>query len=363
PDRYNENNLLQHTEEFCTRQFGEAYGKEAARLINLYTKYNRRVTPELLNENTYSLHNYDEFKTVTDDYKSLLLDALKLNYLLPQEARDAYDQLVLFPIHACANLYEMYYAVAMNKDLAKKNDPAANSWADKAKEFYVRDSLLTIHYNKEIAGGKWNHIMDQTHIGYTYWQQPPRNVMPKTQTIPLTQTAPLPPIFVENDGYVSIEAAHYARATNGTNTSWIVIPDLGKTLSGVTTTPVTITPDNDTYLEYEIELSSTGEIKVEVLISPTLNFNANRGLRYAVSFDGGEEQIVNINKEYNQRQMERWQANSINSTVTTHTVSASGKHTLRFRTLDPGIVLQKILIDTGGLKPSYLGTSESKTKK
>ncbi|KAA6319455.1 hypothetical protein EZS27_030653, partial [termite gut metagenome] len=97
PDRYNENNLLQHTEEFCTRQFGEAYGKEAARLINLYTKYNRRVTPELLNENTYSLHNYDEFKTVTDDYKALLLDALKLNYLLPQEARDAYDQLVLFP--------------------------------------------------------------------------------------------------------------------------------------------------------------------------------------------------------------------------------------------------------------------------
>ncbi|KAA6323834.1 hypothetical protein EZS27_026766, partial [termite gut metagenome] len=42
-------------------------------------------------------HNYDEFKTVTDDYKALLLDALKLNYLLPQEARDAYDQLVLFP--------------------------------------------------------------------------------------------------------------------------------------------------------------------------------------------------------------------------------------------------------------------------
>lgn len=100
---------------------------------------------------------------------------------------------------------------------------------------------------------------------------------------------------------------------------------------------------------------------MEVLISPTLNFNANRGLRYAVSFDGGEEQIVNTNKEYNQRQMERWQASSINSTVTTHTVPASGKHTLRFRALDPGIVLQKILIDMGGLKPSYLGASESKT--
>jgi hypothetical protein len=312
-----------------------------------------------LNENTYSLHNYDEFKTVTDDYKALLLDALKLNYLLPQEMRDAYDQLVLFPIHACANLYEMYYAVAMNRDLAGKNDPAANCWADKAKDLYVCDSLLTIHYNKEIAGGKWNHIMDQTHIGYTYWQQPPRNVMPETQTVPFAQTASLPPVFVENDGYVSIEAEHYARANEG-NARWIVIPDLGKTLSGVTTTPVSVNPDKDTYLEYGMELSSTGEIKVEVLVSPTLNFNTNRGLRYAVTLDNGEEQIVNINKEYSQRQMERWQANSINSTTTVHTVPVSGKHTLRFRALDPGIVLQKILIDTGGLKPSYLGAFESK---
>ncbi|KAA6328836.1 hypothetical protein EZS27_022298, partial [termite gut metagenome] len=318
--------------------------------------------PELLNENTYSLHNYDEFKTVTDEYKALLLDALKLNYLLPQEAHDAYDQLVLFPIYACVNLYEMYYAVAMNKDLAEKNDPEANGWADKARELYVCDSLLTLHYNKEIADGKWNHIMDQTHIGYTYWQQPSRNVMPEIQTVPLSQTASLPPVFLESERYVSIEAEHYARANEG-NAGWMVIPNLGKTLSGVTTTPVSVNPDKDTYLEYEMELSSTGEIKLEVLVSPTLNFNANRGLRYSVAFDNGEEQIVNINKKYTKEQMEKWQANSINSTITIHVVPVSGKHTLRFRALDPGIVLQKILIDTGGLKPSYLGASESKIKK
>ncbi len=29
-------------------------------------------------------------------------------------------------------------------------------------------------YNHQIADGKWDHMMDQTHIGYTYWQQPPR---------------------------------------------------------------------------------------------------------------------------------------------------------------------------------------------
>ena len=93
-------------------------------------------------------------------------------------------------------------------------------------------------------------------------------------------------------------------------------------------------------------------------MSPTLNFNANKGLRYAVSFDGGQEQIVNVNGKYNQKTMEKWQANSINETLTLHKIETTGKHTLRFRVLEPGIVLQKIMMDLGGLKKSYLGAPE-----
>ncbi|MDL2305934.1 glycosyl hydrolase 115 family protein [Bacteroides sp. OttesenSCG-928-D19] len=358
PHRFNENNLLQHTEKFCARQFGEKYAKEAARLINLYTKYNRRITPELLDAKTYSLHNYDEFKRVTDEYKTLLLDAMKLNYLMPAETRDAFDQLVLHPISAMANLYEMYYAVAMNHDLAEKGDVQANCWADKVEECYTRDSLITIHYNKEIAGGKWNHMMDQTHIGYTYWQQPPYNVMPEVKRIRRNRMAPPSPVFMEKDGYVSIEAPNYTRAAKGKNTSWIVIPDLGKTLSAITTTPVTVQPDAETYLEYEMELASSGEAKVELILSPTLNFNENRGLRYAVSFDGGEEQIINFNGHY-RGELGKWQGEGIIKSATTHHIAAPGKHTLRIRALEPGILIQKILIDLGGLKPSFLGAPES----
>lgn len=362
PGRFHEDNLLEHTEEFCARQFGAQYAKEAAQLINTYTKYNARVTPELLNEKTFSLSNYSEFQKVVDDYRMLLLDALKLNYLLPADCRDAYDQLVLFPIQACANLYELYYAVAMNHDFASRKDIKANLWADKAEACYIRDSLLTRHYNKEISGGKWNHMMDQTHIGYTYWQQPEHNVMPALKRVPENRIAPLPPIFRETDGYVSMEAEHYTRAMDGVNTHWIVIPDLGKTLSGVTTMPVTLLPDRGNYLEYDMELTSIGDMKLNVLVSPTLNFNGNKGLRYAVSFDGDKEQIVNINQTYDIRLMESWQASSINRTVTIHRITTPGKHTLRFRSLDPGIVLQKLMLDTGGLKPSYLGAPESKNE-
>jgi hypothetical protein len=321
-----------------------------------------------LSDKTYSLKNYDELETVTNEYNALLLDAMNLNYLLPAAYKDAFDQLVLYPIAACANLYEMYYAVAKNKELAAQGNVLANEWANKVKACYQRDSLLSIHYNNEIANGKWNHFMDQTHIGYTYWASPDVNKMPKVQWVSVN-----PPVdkdgrrtFIEKDGYVSIEAEHFSAKKENDAVKWIVIPDFGKTLSGVTTTPVTATAQEDSkngpWLEYDMELTKTGEAKLKVLLAPTLNFNANKGLRYAVSIDGGPEQIVNFNEDSGDRIRESWVAAAIIESSTTFTISDPGKHTLRFRAIDPGIVLEKILLDLGGLKPSYLGAPESEFK-
>ena len=357
PAQFNSQNLLSHTEKWCAAQFGEKYSKEAARLIDTYTKYSRRITPELLNDTIYSLKNYNEFETVMNDFRALALDAFRLYQQIPAESRDAFDQLVLFPINAFSNLYEMYFAVAKNKELAKQNNPKANFWADKVKACFDRDSLLTVHYNTVISGGKWAHMMDQVRIGYTYWQQPERSVMPAVVRVEPTNKG----IFTEKDGYISMEAANFSRKNESANVRWEIIPNLGKTLSGITTFPQNYYPNSNEniYLEYDFQLESEGEFPVYILVSPTLNFNENKGLRYAVSVDGQQEQIVNINDKYDVRKMERWQAKSINQTITKHNFNKKGKHTLRFRVLEPGIVLQKIMIDTGGLKPSYLGAPES----
>jgi hypothetical protein len=95
-----------------------------------------------------------------------------------------------------------------------------------------------------------------------------------------------------------------------------------------------------------------------------LNFNANKGLRYAISFDGGVEQIVNVNQKYTEREFEGWQANHINQNKKRSIqLQLQVCIVLRIRVLEPGIVLQKIIIDTGGLKNSYLGAPESKLSK
>lgn len=362
PDQFNADNLLQHTEQWCAQQFGEKYAKKSARIINLYTKYNRRVTPELLNEKTYSLENYNEFETVVNDYRNLVIDAMRLYYLIPDTYKDAFDQLVVFPVNACSNLYEMYYAVAKNRFYVDQKDIQANYWADKAKECFERDSLLTLHYNNDIANGKWPHMMDQVRIGYTTWQQPDRSIMPKVEYI--MQTAQYKEkVFEEADGYVSIEAENYSRQQSEGNIKLTVIPHFGKTLSGITTLPVTSSPENKSvYLEYDMDMKTIGEGNLIILTAPTLNFNSNRGLRYAVSIDGGEEQVVNINGHY-KGELGKWQAESIIETSSKFKISTTGRHTIRFRVLDAGIVLQKIMLDMGGLKPSYLGAPQSQYTK
>lgn len=353
PDNFNSQNLNEHAINFCTQQFGEKYAKEAARILSTYAKYNRRVTPEMLSASTYSF-NYDEWPRVVSEYDKLLLDAYNLGASMPNDLKDAYDELILFPVQACDNLYNMYFAQAKNQQLAAINDQEANSWADKVEECFARDTELMNYYNHTIAGGKWNHIMDQVHIGYTSWNNPAKQTMPKVTRV---SKKPNHYTFEEKDGYVSIEAEHFTNATSNGNTSWNIIPDFGKTLSGITTLPVTKAPE-EMFLEYKINMTSKGNVKVILLLAPTLNFNHNKGLRYAISFNGEKEQIVNFNGSYD-GSLGEWQGNPIIKSVTAHNLNSNGECTLRFRPLDQGIVLEKIMIDAGGLKPSYLGAPET----
>jgi Rps23 Pro-64 3,4-dihydroxylase Tpa1-like proline 4-hydroxylase len=359
PKKFNAQNLFEFTENWAFEQFGEKHSKEIARLLNTYPKFNRRVTPEMLDSQTYSLENYNEFHNVVTDYKNLALDAYRVYNDLPEEYKDAYFQLVLYPIDACSNLYEMYLAQAQNKKFADQKDIQANYYADQVKTKFARDSILQNKYNNEIVGGKWPHIMDQMRIGYKNWYDSPKNILPDVKYIDESEKIERK-VFVEKEGYVAIEAEHFSKANNSKTIHWEVIPDFGKTKSGITTFPQNLYPDaqENIFIEYEIDFTSVGNFNVELLLAPTLNFNSNKGLGYEISFDGQKPQLINFNGKY-RGELGKWQAEHMIHVVTEHQILKAGRHTLRFRVLDPGIVLQKILINTGGLKPSYLGAPES----
>ena len=373
PDQYNPQNLTNHSVEFCRSIFGNTYAEEAARLLRTYAKFNRRVTPELLNMRTYSIANYDEWSRVCGEYDQLALDADALGKKLPADLQDAWFQLLGYPIKAMANLYDMYYAQAMNQRLAKKNDPMANAWADRVEECFKKDATLCNLYHN-MNGGKWNHMMDEQYIGYKSWNGPDKKIMPDVKRVegvaPAAITLPKPayityaqpkgtPTFAAQDGYVSIEAEHFTRKTDGKDAKWIVIPELGRTLSGITPQPVTAKVDGMA-LEYDMEIADEANAVVTLRFAPTLNFNGS-GLRYAISFDGGKEQEVNINGSFNGETGNDWHRQHVIDSQTIFSLKA-GKHTLRIRPLDNALVLQKILINLGGMHKSHLGPQETLAK-
>lgn len=471
PENYPLQQLNTYTENWASQQFGPGYAKEIAYLLNKYTQFNARRKPEMLDANTYSLVNYLEFERVTREYNQLAAQATELKQKLDDKFQDAYYQLVLFPILASSNLNQMYYTVARNQLYASQNRILANVMADSVVYLFKKDSLLTYHYNHTMANGKWNHMMDQTHIGYTNWQQPDYNKLPeitylarqdkpnmgvtldgskkwwpndktavtlpelnptgpqktyieifnqgnKSFTCKLESSSPfalfdkeeqiiadqkrfkisidwlkvpigrsmaeikvisdnqpsvavkLPiykpskkagqlPILVNNT--LAFEASQFSTKTETDSLHWLLIPNYGKTESGITTHPFNQPPNaiekDSPSLSYAFYAADTGMVEIHTILSPTLDFMNASGLKFGLALQNETPKLLNMHTQSNSNNWSDWVGNNCIETVSFHKIINSGANVITFYRVDDGVVLQKIILSKNKLKTSYLGTS------
>jgi GH35 family endo-1,4-beta-xylanase len=183
PERMPAQSLRAYTEGWVTRQFGAKHAPQIAEILRGYANINARRKPELLSPETYSLAHYREAETLVEEYRNLEKQADAIYADLPSEYKDAYYQLVLFPVKACANMNDLYVNTAKNRLYAQQGRVMTNDLAKRSEELYKKDAALTDEFHTVLAGGKWNNMMSQTHIGYTYWQQPKEQKMPEQKTI------------------------------------------------------------------------------------------------------------------------------------------------------------------------------------
>ena len=271
-----------------------------------------------------------------------------------------------------ANLYEMYYAQVMNHKLYKENNPQANEWADKVEQAFARDKALSDDYNNVMSGGKWKNMMIQKHIGYTSWNDNfPADTLPKIYRIENPEKAVGGYVFTGQDGYIAIEAEHYYSAKAAPDTEWTVIPYMGRTLSGMALMPYT-QPTDGASISYKIKLpKGIDKVTVHVIVKSTLAFHDRKGHEYSIGFEGGKDQTINFNHNLNElpenvysiyyptvarRIVEKKAKLNVPNT-------SDGMQTITFKPLDPGIVLEKLVVDYGGYKKSYLFMNESKSKR
>jgi glycosyl hydrolase family 115 (putative glucuronidase)/glycosyl hydrolase family 115 len=176
--------------------------------------------------------------------------------------------------------------------------------------------------------------------------------------------------FVETNGVVSIEAEHYSQIVirGGPAIMWAEIPGLGRTGDAMTLSPTTAfsikSEDVDIApsMNYSVWLFNAGKLNVTCYLLPTFPITTGQGLRYAIGFDNYPPQIVTVGADL-QTPSRQWSLNVLNASTTgvsSHEITTPGPHTLKIYMVDAGVVLDKIVIDTGGLRPSYLGPPETR---
>ena len=482
-NKWTNSNINEYTQLWTAREFGDEYANEIADILSKYTKYNGRRKIESLTPKTFSVINYQEAENVVADFNKITAQAEAIYAKLPKEKRDAFYQIVLFPTKASALVNELYFTAAKNNLYASQKRVSANAMAAQTRELFTQDTTLMTHYNEIYANGRWNHFMDQTHLGYTSWNPPKENslrAVPLLDVQPLNEAsmgisipgteeswpgssekAVLPELdifnnkeqfieifnrgkipfeysittdvpwltfserngkieqtdqriwvklnenllpkgrmqanitisgagkeisisvqafnpndknikgFVESGGLIAIEAEHFSKNKEEGDRKWIKIDDYGLTLSGMrATAPVNIpaaTPKKDApCLEYPVYLFSKDTVEINIVTSPLLNFIPNKDIKFAVSFDEQEPQYVtNVPDDYkiNSPEWSKAVVDQSRQSKIKINVPQAGFHTLKVWMIDPGVVIEKIMINTGGLKPSYLGPKESYFKK
>lgn len=189
PEAIPKEKIAEYQQRWAEREFGREHAVEIADIVARYAKYNAYPKPELVKPGTFSLLHYREAERVAEEWTGLVERAEKVAAELPANEQGAYYELVLHPVKACANLVLMNISAARNQLFAEQGRASANAEADLTRRLFAEDRTLTDFYNKTLEGGRWDHMMDQTHLGYVDWYPPQVNVMPAVSEVDSPDTA------------------------------------------------------------------------------------------------------------------------------------------------------------------------------
>jgi hypothetical protein len=466
-DDWTENDVTDFVATLATRDFGAEFAGEIADLVMHYYQLNIARRPEFMNTTSFSLVNHgDEAQRRLDELTLLLTRATAVYDRLPASKRDAFYEMVLYPIRASKLQNEKYIAAARTALFATQGRTASVArYRDVATRAYDAIRADLTYYNDTLAGGKWQRIMDPYNALLPVIEGlPALAAVPAPSAVPLgvvvegettgTEAMPLrfssygddrrfidvftkggagfswtaaasqpwiqlsegsgtvtddtrlwasidwaaAPLgestgsitvtggsssrsidvrvsnpatparvelegYVEANGYVAIEAEHFQRKIARGGAEWRVFRQLGRSGDSVKALPdvsasitsgfATTSPE----LDYSIYFFSTGTFPVTVYRVPSLNTTG--ACRLALGLD--EADPVTLTGA-NSTDDAAWQLNvleHIEKLSTTIRVTKPGHHTLRVWKVDPSIIIDRIVIDTGGLAPSYLGPPES----
>lgn len=387
-DRWTIENQHDYLRTIASREFGDRDAEEIADILDRYYRLGFQRRPEHLqwylpNEPTRpSPLTISEKLDRLGEYANLRKRAETLCSKLAVYKKDAFYQLVLYPIKSAALANERFFAAEIAREFGAKWPSIGRDWALRSIAADREITKETKHFNETLTGGKWRNIMSME-MNAGQWpsmRTTPPNISPYDFATtgkgaesfrPLAAnearygTRESTSLFSEWKGVVSVEAESFQRSNPTAGFAWRVIRGLGKTGDSVSVFPAyartfdtnAVTPS----LEYEIDIQNTDEFDLYFFLIPTQPLVKSNALRIAFSIDGQKTEIVEAGKGIEVSSRE-WSKNILDATVVGRArISVTkGRHILRISAVDTGVVLDKIVLARSELPSSYLGPAETR---
>jgi hypothetical protein len=384
---YSVETIGRYPEDFAKTTFGPECAAEIGALLRAYYQLNYQRKPEHMGFNTSqnpggpiqpTEFSDEEIQVRLAAFGALRAEADRLYAAMPADQRDAFYELIVYPVRgATLQNQKLLWADINRRAAAVGNAALASEAAGKSKAAYDAIQTETAYYNNDLAGGKWRHMMSSTPHNTDVHKLPKfaqgaagagaTAVAPATAKFTPATPSPLGAksdtarAFVENDGYLSIPAENFTRKQDRNGAAWRVIPGLGRfgdSMAVFPTTAPSLDPSEIAakapVLEFDITTKTPAtRAVVTVQAIPTHRIHPGRGLRYAVAIDSEAPQVVDLETPENSA---IWSKNVLRGSAygTTEHPLQPGRHTVRVYMVDPGVVIDHLTIDLGGLPKSYL---------
>ena len=331
--------LVQHEQNFWTREFGKAMAEKMLPVMQESYRLAYIRKPEFLG-NTRCEEWDKKYSIITDlpwseeyilnrlaDYKKLadkandiekMLDKAIAKGELPKERKDEYYQLFKYPVQAAAQMNnKLLYAQLARHGKETSKDEGTTYWSMSDAAFDSIARMTKVYNEGYYNHGKWNRMMD-----FQPRKQPVFNRVPRT----VSST----PMMKEEK---SLSRWNATDCSFGHPIAWYGLGYEGKAAG--------IAKNTELGFEFSGKKIEGDSVTIELRMVPTHPMD-DKKLRVALSLDGGEAVV----REYQTGgRSEQWKVNTLQCQARiriTLPIAKMKKHCLAVKALDEGVVLDQI---------------------
>lgn len=376
-ERFNYDNVNKHQAALLGKIFGSQYIREFQDLLDEYYRLAWSRKPEFmgwerewdeperekLQDTDFSFENHNDARHRIADYRELSDKSAALWKQLPETYRPAFFEMFAYPAMASYQMNRKFLMAQLNHELLKKNDIAGANWAAlESQTAYDSIQALNKIYNTQLDG-KWNYMMDIAPGFCARYQDMPDVTVTKGTPAREVDIRPQP----EQDkveGFKVLNLADYKEQTTNQHTLRL-IKGLGydwKCIQLGEATEPSVDPKSKEapYFEYELGEIPASEITVIVHAIPFFPLYQGKSNCFGVSVDNSDVKVFEqICKEYSLEWKNRVLQNGIEYKTTFPIDPSAKQHRLRLSCGDPGAMIQRIIIDWGGLRKTYVGPQQT----